>query len=186
MRTAILAVHIPVGALGLVLGPLLLVLARRPAWHTRVGLAYQLAVAVVCVTALGLVVLRPEFSELVHQADGRLLRRPGDGGRRRQRVLAAVVVAADLGRGADHRVRLSPRCPSVSARLRACPGTHRRRDRRSARLLGRRLRPRHGFFGHANVQNNRHNGHETPLSWPRRRLRGQGDARMAKGTASQG
>jgi hypothetical protein len=61
MRTAILAVHIVAGSLGLLLGPMLLAVARRAVWHARVGLAYQISVAVVCVTAIGLVVLRPEF-----------------------------------------------------------------------------------------------------------------------------
>src|SRR6266498_777243 len=43
--------------------------------------------------------------------------------------------------------------------------------------LGRLLWPRHGLFGHVNAKNNRQNGHETPLAWPKRPRVGVGTAR---------
>ncbi len=66
MRTAILAVHITCGALGLIVGPLAMAARKRPLrrgahWHRRLGLAYQAMVAGLCVSALGLVALRPSL-----------------------------------------------------------------------------------------------------------------------------
>src|SRR6266540_3838288 len=46
--------------------------------------------------------------------------------------------------------------------------------------LGRRLWPRQRHFGHVNVQIVDKTGMKGPLTWPRRRWRGQGDADVAK------
>lgn len=66
MRTAILAVHVMSGALGLVVGPLAMAARKRPLrrgahWHRRLGLAYQAMVTGLCVSALGLVALKPSL-----------------------------------------------------------------------------------------------------------------------------
>ncbi len=58
LRTVLLSVHVAAGTAGLVLGPpVMLLLARRvpPSVGRHVGAAYLLAVAVVCVSAIGLV-----------------------------------------------------------------------------------------------------------------------------------
>lgn len=53
----LLAGHIVAGSLGLVLGPLAMIASKRPGRHTRAGHAYQLAVAVLTVTAVALAAL---------------------------------------------------------------------------------------------------------------------------------
>ena len=59
LRTVLLTAHITAGSIGLLLGPLALLAAKRAGWHPRLGLAYQGAVAGVTVTALGLTALAP-------------------------------------------------------------------------------------------------------------------------------
>ena len=59
MRVALLSVHILAGTLGLLLGPVAMRLPKRPGWHPRVGLAYQAATALLCLSAFGLVIERP-------------------------------------------------------------------------------------------------------------------------------
>src|SRR6266542_2274993 len=48
--------------------------------------------------------------------------------------------------------------------------------------LGRRLWPRQRHFGHVNVQIVDKTGMKGPLTWPKRRWRGQRDAGVAKAT----
>jgi hypothetical protein len=52
--TALLVVHIALGAAGLVLGPVAMRAAKRPGLHTRAGEAYHWVVLGVCVTAVAL------------------------------------------------------------------------------------------------------------------------------------
>jgi hypothetical protein len=59
VRPFLLAVHIAAGGAGLLLGPLAMALPKRPGWHPRVGRAYQVAVALLTTSAVGLVVLEP-------------------------------------------------------------------------------------------------------------------------------
>jgi hypothetical protein len=59
IRDALLAVHICAGVGGLLVGPIAMRAPKRRGLHTRAGLAYQVAVAVLAATALGLVVLAP-------------------------------------------------------------------------------------------------------------------------------
>jgi hypothetical protein len=54
LRTAVLAVHVAAGGVGLVLGPLAMSATRAPGRHTWAGTGYQGAVAVVTTSALGL------------------------------------------------------------------------------------------------------------------------------------
>lgn len=57
LRSVVLAVHVVAGVAGLALGPLAMSAAKGPGRHTRAGTAYQGAVAVVAITALGLAAL---------------------------------------------------------------------------------------------------------------------------------
>ncbi len=59
VHTVLLGVHISAGTIGLLLGPLALVVPKRVGWHPRLGVAYQGAIAVMTVSALGLVALAP-------------------------------------------------------------------------------------------------------------------------------
>jgi hypothetical protein len=59
LRTVLLSVHIIVGSLGLAVGPAAMLLPKRRGWHTRLGLAYQGLLAVLCLSAFGLVALVP-------------------------------------------------------------------------------------------------------------------------------
>ena len=57
LHSSLLVVHVAAGVAGLVLGPVAMAAAKRRGRHTRAGLAYQAAVAVVTLTAVGLAVL---------------------------------------------------------------------------------------------------------------------------------
>jgi len=59
LHTVLLGVHITAGAIGLLLGPLALAAPKSAGWHPRLGVAYQGAVAMMTVSALGLVALAP-------------------------------------------------------------------------------------------------------------------------------
>jgi hypothetical protein len=59
MRTLLLTVHISSGTLGLVSGPFAMLVPKRRGWHPRIGRIYQLCVALICATAIGLVVMQP-------------------------------------------------------------------------------------------------------------------------------
>ena len=59
MREILLGVHIAAGSVGLVIGPLAMLAPKRAGRHTRLGLAYQAATMVLCLSALGLVAYRP-------------------------------------------------------------------------------------------------------------------------------
>lgn len=64
MHTAFLIVHVICGGLGLLIGPLAMAVRKRPRragvhWHRQLGLAYQATVTGLCVSALGLVALKP-------------------------------------------------------------------------------------------------------------------------------
>jgi hypothetical protein len=59
MRTYLLTVHISSGTLGLLAGPFAMLAPKRPGWHPRIGRIYQLCVALICATAIGLAVMQP-------------------------------------------------------------------------------------------------------------------------------
>lgn len=64
MHTAFLTVHVICGGLGLLIGPLAMVVRKRPRragvhWHSLLGRTYQATVTGVCLSALGLVALKP-------------------------------------------------------------------------------------------------------------------------------
>ncbi len=59
LHTVLLSVHVTAGAVGLMLGPLAMAVPKRAGWHPRLGVAYQGVVAVMTVSALGLVALAP-------------------------------------------------------------------------------------------------------------------------------
>jgi hypothetical protein len=54
---SVLAFHIAAGALGLVLGPIAMLAAKRPGTHTRTGEAYHWVMLAICVSAALLSVL---------------------------------------------------------------------------------------------------------------------------------
>jgi hypothetical protein len=59
MRTLLLTVHISSGTLGLLTGPLAMLMPKRRGWHPRIGRIYQVCVALICTTAVGLAVMQP-------------------------------------------------------------------------------------------------------------------------------
>ena len=61
MRIFLLTTHITAGSLGLLAGPMAMLMPKRPGWHTRLGLAYQLLIALLCLSAGGLIILRPSL-----------------------------------------------------------------------------------------------------------------------------
>lgn len=93
LHMPLLLAHVVAGGLGLLLGPVAaLAAARRPAYATRLITAYQGAVTVVCVTALGLVALAPAtFWWLIPIAVG---------------TQAAIIVARRSGADPARRTRL--------------------------------------------------------------------------------
>jgi hypothetical protein len=61
VRTLLLTVHITSGSLALLAGLLAMLAPKRPGRHPRLGRAYQVSVASLCLTAAGLVVLVPSL-----------------------------------------------------------------------------------------------------------------------------
>jgi len=61
MRMFLLTTHITAGSLGLLIGPVAMLMPKRPGWHPRLGRAYQLLIALLCLSAGGLVVLKPSL-----------------------------------------------------------------------------------------------------------------------------
>jgi len=64
MHTTFLTLHVICGGLGLLIGPLAMMVRKRPRragvhWHRWLGLAYQATVTGLCSSALGLVALKP-------------------------------------------------------------------------------------------------------------------------------
>lgn len=59
LHDALLVPHVIAGTAGLLVGPLAMAVPKRAGWHTRVGLAYQGAAAVMTTTAVALAVLDP-------------------------------------------------------------------------------------------------------------------------------
>jgi hypothetical protein len=59
LREVLLAAHITAGTAGLVIGPIAMAAPKRRGWHTRAGLSYQIAVAVLTTTAVGLAAMAP-------------------------------------------------------------------------------------------------------------------------------
>jgi hypothetical protein len=59
VRILLLTVHISSGTLGLLTGPLAMLVPKLRGWHPRIGRIYQLCVALICVSAVGLVVMQP-------------------------------------------------------------------------------------------------------------------------------
>ncbi|MDI2130735.1 hypothetical protein [Yinghuangia seranimata] len=60
MHTALLVAHIVAGSLGLALGPIAMLAPKKAGRHTRSGTAYQVCVAVLCLTSFGLAALNPD------------------------------------------------------------------------------------------------------------------------------
>jgi hypothetical protein len=58
-RDALLAAHIAAGSAGLLIGPIAMAAPKHRGWHTRAGISYQVAVAMLTVTALGLAFMAP-------------------------------------------------------------------------------------------------------------------------------
>lgn len=59
LHDLLLAPHVVAGTAGLLIGPLAMAVPKRAGWHTRLGLAYQGAAAVMTTTALAMAVLEP-------------------------------------------------------------------------------------------------------------------------------
>jgi hypothetical protein len=59
VHTAVLAVHVVAGSLGLVLGPFAVARPSSTGWAAALGAVYQPAVAVLCATAVALAVWSP-------------------------------------------------------------------------------------------------------------------------------
>jgi hypothetical protein len=59
VHAALLTLHIASGTLALILGPVAMFLPKRPQRHPQVGVVYQISVAVLCVTAIGLSAIQP-------------------------------------------------------------------------------------------------------------------------------
>lgn len=59
VHTILLGAHIAAGTVGLALGPVAMAVPKRRGWHPRLGRTYQAVVAVLTITALGLVALAP-------------------------------------------------------------------------------------------------------------------------------
>lgn len=59
LHTLLLTAHITAGTVGLALGPLVMAASKRAGWHIRLGLTYQVVVATMTLSALGLVALAP-------------------------------------------------------------------------------------------------------------------------------
>lgn len=59
MLVTLLIVHIASGSLALVAGPAAMLAPKRRGWHTRAGIGYQVLMALVCASAIGLAALRP-------------------------------------------------------------------------------------------------------------------------------
>jgi hypothetical protein len=60
LRDVLLAAHIAAGTAGLLIGPVAMAAPKRRGWHTRAGISYQIAVAVLTTTALGLTAFAPK------------------------------------------------------------------------------------------------------------------------------
>jgi hypothetical protein len=61
MWTFLLTVHITSGSLALLVGPLAMLASKRPGRHPRLGRAYELLIALLCLSAGGLAVLKPSL-----------------------------------------------------------------------------------------------------------------------------
>ena len=59
MHGTLLTLHVASGALGLVIGLLAMSTPKRSGWHPRLGVSYQIVVAVLTASSLGLVALAP-------------------------------------------------------------------------------------------------------------------------------
>lgn len=59
MWITLLIIHITSGSLALLAGPVAMLLPKRHGWHTRLGTGYVVLVALLSVSAIGLVVMKP-------------------------------------------------------------------------------------------------------------------------------
>jgi hypothetical protein len=59
IHTVLIALHVVAGSIGLLLAGPVLFAPKRRGWHTRLGRAYALCTAVLCVSAFGLVAYAP-------------------------------------------------------------------------------------------------------------------------------
>lgn len=59
MHAALQTIHVVSGGLALILGPVAMVLPKRPRRHPRVGIAYQISLAVLCVMTIALTAMHP-------------------------------------------------------------------------------------------------------------------------------
>jgi hypothetical protein len=61
VRTIFLVIHISSGSLALLTGPVAMTLPKRPGWHPRLGIGYQVLIGLLCTSAIGLAVLTPSL-----------------------------------------------------------------------------------------------------------------------------
>ena len=59
MLTLLLTVHISSGTLGLLTGPLAMLVPKRRGWHPRIGRIYLICMALICASAIGLTIMQP-------------------------------------------------------------------------------------------------------------------------------
>lgn len=59
MWTTLLSIHVISGSLALLAGPVAMAVPKRRGWHPRAGTWYVALTAVLCMSAIGLAVLRP-------------------------------------------------------------------------------------------------------------------------------
>ena len=60
VHTVALSIHVAAGTVGLVLGPVLMLLPKRPGAHTRLGEVYHWTFLVLFVSAVALAILNPD------------------------------------------------------------------------------------------------------------------------------
>jgi len=59
LHAVVLGTHVAAGSAGLVAGPIAMLARKERGWHTRAGLIYQAAIALLAASALGLVAFAP-------------------------------------------------------------------------------------------------------------------------------
>lgn len=59
MRMILLLIHISSGSLALAVGPVAMLVPKRPGRHPKLGIGYQILVALLSASAIGLAVLKP-------------------------------------------------------------------------------------------------------------------------------
>jgi hypothetical protein len=59
LHLAFLIVHVAAGSLGLLVGPVAMLVPKRPGWHPRLGKLYQALVGLLALSSIGLAALHP-------------------------------------------------------------------------------------------------------------------------------